>query len=47
MCDGCKSTLVFVMFSRGFTRYRDTTHEQATGVQQVNTAINQLSPATQ
>src|SRR5262249_40052968 len=24
-CDGCKSTLVFSTFSRGFTRYRDTT----------------------
>src|SRR5215471_9616697 len=24
-CDGCKSTLVCPTFSRGFTRYRDTT----------------------
>src|SRR5262249_42742036 len=24
-CDGCKNTLVFRIFSRGFTRYRDTT----------------------
>src|SRR4030095_15757175 len=24
-CDGCKSTLIFPTFPRGFTRYRDTT----------------------
>ena len=27
-CDGCKSTLVFPTFSKGFTRYRDTTTQK-------------------
>ena len=30
-CDGCKNTLVFPLFPRGFTRYRDATRKHTQG----------------